>query len=54
MFVSRFSDVNKLILNIDSSIKESELRDANIFIINNLRKVLRDYENSYSGLKKSK
>ncbi|ADI65160.1 hypothetical protein Aazo_3567 ['Nostoc azollae' 0708] len=48
------SDVNTLILNRDSSIKESELRKANSFIINNLGKILRDDENFYSGLKKSK
>ncbi|MTJ11837.1 ATP-binding protein [Anabaena sp. UHCC 0187] len=54
MFGSRFSDVHRLILNRDYPVKEFELRDANIFIIKNLGKILRNNENFYSGLKKIK
>ncbi|MBD2566716.1 ATP-dependent nuclease [Anabaena lutea] len=54
MFGSRFSDVNRLIWNRDYPVKEFELRDANIFIITNLGKILRNDEQFYSGLKKIK
>jgi len=54
MLGSRFSDVNKLILNKDASPDENQLINAKDFIINNLGMILRNDKLFYKDLKRIK